>query len=118
MLWAAGSPDGTRAASSWFPGVVATAASAPPLLGGPPQHLIGCRLLAQRQERPTRYDGSRTLSSAPGDSPTVISSPTPSLLENYDSAMSIRLFASSFGANLDAATQGVIKVGLLVALAK
>ena len=30
----------------------------------------------------------------------------------------IRLFASSFGANLNAATQGVIKVGILVALAK
>jgi len=55
---------------------------------------------------------------APGDSPTVMSSPTPFLLENYNSATSIRLFASSFGANLNAATQDVIKVGILVALGK
>jgi len=32
--------------------------------------------------------------------------------------LSFRLFASTFGANLNAATQGVIKVGILVALAK
>jgi hypothetical protein len=47
-----------------------------------------------------------------------MSSPTPFLLESYNSATSIRLFASSFDANLNAATQGVIKVGVLVALAK
>ena len=39
------------------------------------------------------------------------------MLEHYNRATSIRLFASSFGVNLNAATQGVIRVGILVALA-
>jgi hypothetical protein len=62
------------------------------------------------------YCGPRDMLAAVNATPTA--GTTFNRFENYDAAISVRLFANSFGANLNVATAGTVKVYLLVSKPK